>query len=114
MPQSGERIRGKANQLAVVRSYRAASATVASTRLVGAADRWVLTPAFSILRIEGSGDIYTYVGTMRDSNGETWYVLAIVELRGGKVAKTTTYYAAPFEAPEWREHLVERFSPLGA
>lgn len=116
MPQSGERIRGKANQLALVRTYPGGVGTVApgSTRLVGSEDRWIMTPSFSILRIEGSGDVYTYAGTIRYANSETWHVVAIVELRGGKVARTTTYYAAPFEAPEWRKHLVERFSPLGA
>ena len=85
-----------------------------STRLVGAEDRWVLTPSFSVLRIEGTGDVYTYATTLRYSNGELWHAVGIVELRSGKVAKTTTWYAAPFEAPEWRAHLVERFAPFGA
>jgi len=116
MPQSGERIRGKANQLALVRNYPGGVGTVepGSMRLVGADDRWVLTPSFSVLRIEGSGDVYTYAGTVHYSNGETWHIVSIVELRAGKIAKTTTYYAAPFEAPEWRAHLVERYSPSGA
>jgi len=34
-------------------------------------------------------------------------------IRQGKVAKTTTWYAAPFEAPEWRAPFVESFPPLG-
>jgi len=37
-------------------------------------------------------------------------MIAIVELRGGKIAKMTTWYAAPFEAPDWRAPFVERFS----
>ena len=64
MPQSGERVRGKANLLGYVSSYPGGVGTVdpTSARLVGAEDRWVITPMFSPLRIEGSGDVYTYVG----------------------------------------------------
>ena len=116
MPQSGERVRGKANELAILRNYPGGVGTIepSSTQLVGSEDRWVLTPTFSVLRIEGSGDVYTYVGTARYPNGETWQMIAIIELRQGKVAKTTTWYAAPFDAPDWRAPFVERFPPLGA
>jgi hypothetical protein len=113
MPQSGERTRGKANYLALVRNYPGGVGTVEpkSARLVGAEDRWVLTPMFTQLRIEGSGDVYTYVGSVRYPNGDTWQMIAIIELRNGKVAKSTTWYAAPFDAPEWRAPYVERFTP---
>lgn len=116
MPQSGERVRGKANLLAYLSSYPGGGAGTVdptSTRLVGSEDRWVLTPMFSLLRIEGSGDVYTYVGTATYPNGETWQFIQIVELRQGKIAKTTSWFAAPFEAPEWRAPFVERFAPLG-
>jgi hypothetical protein len=84
-----------------------------SSRLVGAEDRWVLTPTFAPLRIEGSGDVYTYVGTVRYPNGQTWQMIAIIELRAGKIARMTAWFAAPFEAPAWRAPFVERFpSPL--
>ena len=113
MPQSGERTRGRANRLAIANNYPGGVGTVEDARLIGAEDKWILTPSFNVLRIEGSGDVYTYVGTVRYSNGETWQMIAIVELRDGKVAKTTSWYAAPFEAPEWRTPYVERFeSPL--
>ena len=116
MPQSGERIRGRANAIAYIRSYPGGVGTVdpASTRLVGAEDRWVITPMYAPLRIEGSGDVYTYVGTATYSNGETWQMIQIIELRQGKIAKTTSWFAAPFEAPEWRAPFVERFPALGA
>ncbi len=72
MPQSGERVQGKANELAILRSYPGGVGTIdpISTRLHGAEDRWVLTPTFAPLRIEGSGDVYTHVGaaTQGDSS----------------------------------------------
>jgi hypothetical protein len=112
MPQSGERTRGKANWAAIARGYPGGVGTVDadSARLVGAEDTWVLTPTFAVMRIEGSGDVYTYVGTVRYSDGQTWQMIAIIELRAGKIAKMTTWYAAPFDAPDWRAPLVERFS----
>ena len=115
MPQSGERVRGKANQLALLRNYPGGVGTIdpKSTRLVSAEDRWVVTPSFTMHRIEGSGDVYTYVGTATYANGETWQMIQIIELRKGKVAKTTSWFAAPFEAPAWRAEFVERFTPLG-
>ena len=68
-----------------------------------------MTPTFSIVRIEGSGNVFTYSGTLRYANGDQWHIVAIVEVRDGKIAKTTTYYAAPFEAPEWRAAYVRRY-----
>jgi ketosteroid isomerase-like protein len=88
-PQSGERIRGRANQQAILRNFPGGVGTVDpdSTRLVGAEDRWVVTPAFTVQRIEGSGDTYFYVASARYPNGETWQIDALVELRDGKIAR---------------------------
>lgn len=109
MPQSGERTRGKANFRAVIDHYPGGVGTVQGTgHLVGADDRYVMTPTFSILRIEGSGSAFTYAGTVRYANGELWHMVSIVEVRDGKIAKTTTYYAEPFPAPDWRAPYVER------
>ena len=50
LPQSGERVRGRANALAYLRSYPGGVGTIepTSARLVGAEDRWVLTPMFAL------------------------------------------------------------------
>ena len=55
MPQSGERVRGKANQLALLRNYPGGVGTIdpTSTRLVGSEDRWVTTWGDSVGRWEG-------------------------------------------------------------
>ena len=115
MPQSGERTRGKANWLAISRNYPGGVGTVdpATGRVVGAEDRWVITPTFSVLRIEGSGNVYTYAATARYGDGQIWDIVAIIELRDGKIAKSTTWYGAPFPAPEWRAPFVERYTPPG-
>jgi len=112
MPQSGERIRGYANARAIAEHYPGGVGTLepSAGQLRGADDRWVMTPSFSIVRIEGTGNTFTYTGTVHyPGTGETWHIVAIAEVRDGKIAKTTTYYAAPFEAPAWRAPYVERF-----
>ena len=115
MPQSGERIRGRENYRKIVENYPGGIGTAdpAGRILIGSEDRWVVTPSFSALRIEGSGDTYTYVGTLRYSDGGVWQSISIARLRDGKLVRTTTWYAAPFEAPDWRAPFVERFPALG-
>lgn len=111
MPQSGELTRGRANFQAIAENYPGGVGTVdpASRALAGADDRWVMTPSFSILRIEGSGNTFTYTGSIRyPGSDETWQMVVIAVVRDGKIAKTTSYYAAPFEAPAWRAPFVER------
>jgi ketosteroid isomerase-like protein len=116
MPQSGERTRGGENYRRIFESYPGGVGTADADdrRIIGSEDRWVMTPTFNVLRIEGSGDTYTYVGTIRYSAGDTWQMISIAQLRDGKIARTTTWYAAPFEAPEWRAQFVERFPALGS
>ncbi len=112
MPQSGERIRGRGNARAIAEGYPGGVGTLdpAAGKLIGADDRWVMTPSFSILRIEGSGDTFTYAGTIRyPATGEVWHLVAIAVVRDGKIARTTTYYAPKFEAPAWRAPYVERY-----
>ena len=109
MPQSGERVRGRANWRSIIDHYPGGVGTVAGEhRIVGADDRYVMTPTFSIVRVEGSGDTFTYAGTIRYANGDLWHMVAIVEARNGRIARTTTYYAEPFPAPAWRAPYVER------
>jgi len=43
--------------------------------------------------------------------GHVFTVVAIFELRDGKIWRDTRYYNEPFDAPEWRAHLVERMEP---
>lgn len=53
-PQSGERTVGFANLRAIIANYPAGGYEGQGTgRIVGTEDRWVLTPAFTVLRIEG-------------------------------------------------------------
>lgn len=109
-PQSGERIRGWANIRAVAENYPGGLPKDLEGKVIGSEDKWVAGPSFNVLRIEGTGDVYTLVGSAKYADGQTWQVISIIELRSGKIAKTTEVYGAPFDPPQWRAKWVERIS----
>ena len=109
-PQSGERVRGWVNVRAVHESYPGGLPQDVAGKVIGSEDKWVVGPSFNVLRIEGTGDIYTLIGSATYPDGKTWQVVSLIELRSGKIAKTTEVYGAPFDPPPWRSHWVERIT----
>ena len=89
MPQSGERIRGRDKMREFQEDYPSPP-TIQLRRVVVREGLWV---------IEGVND---YGG------GRVFSIVAIFELRDGKIWRDTRYYAEPFEAPQWRAQFVER------
>lgn len=106
-PQSGERIKGTENVLAIMENYPEMP-SVGIKRVVGSEDQWVLTPTWKPLRITGTGDTYTVESRINYPNGEIWSGVSILEFRDGKVSKATEYFAAPFPPAEWRSRWVEK------
>lgn len=90
MPQSGESIRGREKMRQFQEAYPAPP-TIHLRRVVVREGLWV---------IEGINDY---------GEGQVFTVVLIIELKDGKIWRDTRYYAEPFEAPEWRAELVERF-----
>jgi ketosteroid isomerase-like protein len=110
-PQSGERIRGRANRRAIFDNYpgRADHDFGPNTvRTVVGDDQWVMTPAMALARINGSGERFTASGLITYPNGERWHLVQLIELRDGKISRLTTYFAAPFDPAPWRAQWVER------
>jgi SnoaL-like domain len=103
-PQSGERIRGLAHKRAVLEQYPGglASDSLEEREVVGAEDRWVVTPAYTVVRITGTGDRYTVVFRVRYPDGSHWFAVQLVEFRAGLIAHATAYFAPEFAAPDWR------------
>jgi ketosteroid isomerase-like protein len=97
-PQSGEHIRGKDNRRAIIENYPGGTPREESASNAGP---WAPV-------VTGAGDRFTVVGQIKYPNGETWHLVSLVELRDGKINKITDYFAAPFEAPAWREPYVEK------
>jgi ketosteroid isomerase-like protein len=90
-PQSGERIRGRANLQALRGHHPSKPAGFTVRRIIGNGDLWV--SEFTI----------TYSGRPVDT-------VSIMEFRDGKVFHETQYFADPFEAPAWRSQWVERIA----
>jgi ketosteroid isomerase-like protein len=87
-PQSGERIRGAENAMAINRNYPGFP-TATPRRTVADGDLVVTEVALDY----GHGPIHA---------------VSIFEFRDGKIVKETDYFADPFQAPGWRARWVER------
>lgn len=86
-PQSGERIRGKKNLLALRQAYPAGV-------------------EFEVRRLIPRQDLGVSEYVIR-YDGRPVHVVAIAEFADGEVVRETHYFAEPFEAPEWRSQWVE-------
>ena len=87
-PQSGERIRGRENSMAVNKNYPG-------------------YPTMTMRRALGGGEVVTSEVTL-DYGGKVYHGVSIYEFRDGKISSETDYFAEPFEAPAWRAQWVER------
>jgi hypothetical protein len=92
MPQSGERIRGRERMREFQAAFGGAAPAMRLRRVMVREGLWV-------------GEVVS------DYGGREVHYVSIVELKDGKMWRDTRYYAEPFEAPEWRAHLVERMEP---
>lgn len=97
-PQSGERLT-KAASTKMAESY---------PQMTGK------TPKFTYRRMLGGGDVFVIEGTIDYGDGIPVSYVGVGEIRDGKVARMTGYFANPFEAPAWRAGFVERMEPVKA
>ena len=97
-PQSGERL-SKAASLKMAEAYPQMSGT---------------NPTFTYKRMLGGGDVFVIEGTVDYGDGIPVSYVGVGEIRDGKVARMTEYFANPFEAPAWRADFVERMEPAKA
>jgi len=107
-PQSGERIRGTANVRAIMENYPT-KPDFTTASVIGSEDKWVSTPVGTLLRIMGTGDVYTTLSRfMYPGDSRPWHQASVIEMRDGKVVKETTIFGAAFDPPQWRAQWVER------
>ncbi len=97
-PQSGERIRGRDNIVAVNEHYEGATGSA---------------PKLTLRRIVKPGQAWVAEGTIDYGDGTPVSIVAILETDAeGKITRETDYFANPFEAPEWRRQWVEQMEPV--
>jgi ketosteroid isomerase-like protein len=87
-PQSGERIRGRANIRAVEENYPELPKVTVRRKLV-------------------IGDL-GLVESDLDYQGKPYQEVSIFEFRDGKIVRLTQYFPEPFEAPQTRARWVEK------
>ncbi len=106
-PQSGEIIRGRQNLRAVM-EHRPGRAHLSSLRARASDEHRVIAPLFTVVRVQGRGDAGTMTLRARYPDGSLWWIVVVYELRDGRIARSTSFFAPEFEAPEWRAPFVER------
>jgi hypothetical protein len=92
MPQSGERIRGRDTMREFQRSFGENSNP----------------PTIHLRRVTVRDGLWLLEGVNDYGEGRVFTVVAIFELKDGKIWRDTRYYGEPFDAPQWRASLVER------
>jgi hypothetical protein len=90
-PQSGERILGRANLVALRGAHPARPS------------------GFGVRRMQGSRDLWITEYTITYEDGEAFSV-SIMEFRNGKVVHETQYFCESFKAPAWRNQWVQNVS----
>ena len=112
-PQSGERFRGRNNVRSYLEGYpgRGQEFDASVDGVVGDDPRWLMTPAYTVLPIEGSGEQFTTVGQVRRLDGDPAHVIQLVEVHNTLIRKVTAYFAEAFEAPDWRAPYRETKAP---
>lgn len=67
----------------------------------------VIAPLFTVVRVQGRGDAGTTTLRARYPDGSWWWIV-VYELRDGRIACSTSFFAPEFEAPAWRAPFIER------
>ena len=88
-PQSGERIEGPDDAIAINEHFPGGMPTMHPS-------------------IDRCGDLAVLEVELTYADGSRYQGVSIIEIRDGKVAKETDYFAQSFDAPQWRAQWVTR------
>lgn len=102
-PQSGERFRGLENVISQFANYPGLDADSTEVEeVIGERQAFALTPSYTLVAVEGTGDRGTSLVRVRYPDTSLWYAIGMYELRDGRIARMRTFFAPFFEAPDWR------------
>ncbi|MEO6350747.1 MAG: hypothetical protein ABIP53_08850 [Candidatus Limnocylindrales bacterium] len=107
-PQSGEVVNSTQDDQKIAHGYPGGRPTLVPGRMIGSEDRWVTSPLGGAFRVAGDGESWWGEWRMTYPDGKTWFTITLIELLDGMIWRETTYWAEPFDAPEWRHSFVER------
>jgi len=114
-PQSGEVIQGRDNYLAMLRNYPDSDLLQQDIETIHGADESVqvsspLPFGLSTVTVASASDYYTCQTTITYPDGSCWHGVLILRVLDGKIHEDTSYFAEPFDAPEWRAKYCEALS----
>ena len=102
-PQSREVFRGLSNIRAQFENYPNMDPGTSDLQEVIGDEAYALTPSYTLIRVEGTGERGTGVIRIRYPDGSDWWGINLYELRDGRITRSRTFFAADFDAPDWRE-----------
>lgn len=111
-PQSGEVIRGRDNLMAVLRNFPIAFPTAEADIILDTTEKTVSRPSLipfgmSSITIVDDGELVVGQAVVTYPEDVVYNTCSIFKVRSQMIVEETTYFAAPFEAPEWRREWVE-------
>lgn len=101
-PQSGERFVGVENLRAQFANYPGLEPGSSSLEEVIGGPTFALTPLYTVVAVEGSGDRGVSIIRVRYPDASLWFAINVYELRDGRIARSRSFFAPDFEAPDWR------------
>jgi hypothetical protein len=112
-PQSGEVFRGVANIRAQYENYPGglAEGRLSVADLLPSEPAYALTPTYTLVTVEGSGNRGTAVFRTRYPDDSRWWTVTLYETDGDHISRSQVFFAQEFEAPPWREPFREAHRP---
>lgn len=101
-PQSGERFVGIANIRGQFENYPGLEEDSTQLQEVIGGATYALTPLYTVVAVDGSGDRGTSLIRVRYPDGSRWWAVNLYEVRDGKIAHARAFFAPEFEPPDWR------------
>jgi len=109
-PQSGEVFKGK--YMASIRNYPqglpTGDASALDTTEKSAATTSIFPFGLSAITLVHDGELLVGQAVLTYPNGEVYNTCSIFKVQSQLIAEETTYFAAPFDAPEWRSQWVDK------
>lgn len=101
-PQSGERFRGLENIRAQFENYPSLEPGSTELQEVIGGATYALTPMYTVVSVDGSGDRGTALIRVRYPDGSRWWVVNLYEVRDGRIRRSRAFFAPEFDPPDWR------------
>jgi len=105
-PQSGETFRGRDSYLAMLANFPGGLGEADFSSVKGDSDT-IITPSFQpflspTVTVFG-GDRFVIEGVADYPDGTQFHFISILRVQQGRVIEDSSYFAAPFDPPDWRK-----------